>query len=225
MKKIITRRVAAGVGVAGAALMAITAAGSGDASASPVANTTFTKTLVDGTPVTIQLFGQDVNYQNSIVESFNLVREVWVSGKVRVTVGGKATGGTVAAGYIVGCQVDIGLGAESGVDGGVTATPKPGSNPPVSASPSGEGTAGTTLSLGPGQAGYVPIVQEKDSDGDGVSDYTFTGNKGGVAYSQERFKVSNCGGFAEAKAKVTVTVDTDAVKGVVTLYGKPFSIG
>lgn len=223
MKKIITRRVAAGVGVTGAALMAISGLGAGAAAAAPVANTTVTKTLVDGTPVKVELFGQDVNYQNSIVESFNLVREVWVSGKVRVTVGGKAEGATVAAGYIVGCQVDIGLGAQGGVDGGVTATPDTTNG--VTATPSGEGTAGTTLSLGPGQAGYVPIVQETDSDDDGVTDYTFTGNKGGVAYSQERFKVSNCGGFAEAKAKVTVTVDTSAVKGVITLYGKPFSLG
>ncbi|WHU45777.1 MspA family porin [Gordonia sp. L191] len=219
MKKIITRRVAAGIGVTGAALMAISGLGAGEALAGPVPNTTVSKTLVDGTPVTVELFGQNVNYQNSIVESFNLVREVWVSGKVRVTVGGEAEGATVAAGYIVGCQVNIGLGAEG--TGGVESTVAPGSQP--STTPSAG--AGTTLSLGPGQAGYVPIVNTTDSDGDGVTDYTFTGNKGGVAYSQETFKVSNCGGFAEAKAKVTVTVDTPAVKGVITLYGKPFSIG
>lgn len=219
MNKIITRRVAAGVGITGAALMAITATGMGEASAAPVANTTVTKTLVDGTPVKIELFGQNVSYQNSIVESFNLVREVWVSGKVRVTVGGEATGGTIAAGYIVGCQVDLGLGA--GANAGVQSTvDNTGSG---STTPSGD--LGTTLSLKPGQASYVPIISTTDSDGDGVTDYTFTGSQGGVAYSQETFKYSNCGGYAEAKAKVTVTVDTDAVKGVITLYGKPFSIG
>lgn len=220
MNKIITRRVAAGVGITGAALMAITATGTGEASAAPVANTTVTKTLVDGTPVKIELFGQNVNYQNSIVESFNLVREVWVSGKVRVTVGGEASGGTIAAGYIVGCQVDIGLGASG--DGGVLLQ-----NPEDADNPNGpSASAGTTLKIGPGQAGYIPIIQTTDSDDDGVTDYTFTGSQGGVAYSQESFKTdNNCGGYAEAKAKVTVTVDTDAVKGVITLYGKPFSIG
>ncbi|MBE7194987.1 MAG: MspA family porin [Gordonia polyisoprenivorans] len=224
MNKIITRRVAAGVGITGAALMAITATGTGAASASPVANTTFTKTLVDGTPVKIELFGQNVNYQTSIVESFNLSREVWVSGKVRVTVGGEATGGTIAAGYIVGCQVDIGLGG--GVtgddDGNNVVVQSNGTNTPKTTTSAG---VGTTLKLGPGQAGYYPIISTTDSDGDGVTDYTFTGSQGGVAYSQEQFKLEKCGGYAEAKAKVTVTVDTDAVKGVITLYGKPFSIG
>lgn len=220
MKKIITRRLAAGVGLTGAALMAITATGAGDASAALVANTTVTKTLADGTPVKIELFGQNVNYQNSIVESFNLVREVWVSGKVRVTVGGKATGATVDAGYIVGCQVHVSAGGGVGTgDIGVTA------NKTGVQDPTGSGTLGTSLSLAPGQAGYIPVVQATDSDGNGVEDYTFTGNKGGVAFSQETFKVKNCAGYAEAKAKVTVTVDTDAVKGVVTLYGQPFSIG
>lgn len=230
MNKIITRRVAAGVGITGAALMAISATGVGDASAAPVANTTFSQTLVDGTPVKVELFGQDVNYQNSIVESFNLVREVWVSGKVRVTVGGKATGGTIAAGYIVGCQVNIGLGGGAGAAGQVDVAPS--NQGSVTANPhwsgkdnSGAPGASTTLTLGPGQAGYVPIVSTKDTDGDGVFDYTFTGSQGGVAFSQETFKVSNCGGFAQAKAKVTVTVDTAAVKGVVTLYGQPFSLG
>ncbi|MEP9393946.1 MspA family porin [Gordonia sp. VNK1] len=204
--------------------MAVTATGAGDAAAAPVANTTITKTLVDGTPVKIELFGQDVSYQNAIVESFNLVREVWVSGKVRVTVGGEATGGTIAAGYIVGCQVNIGLGA--GADGGAegSAAPSTGGGLDTSATPSAG--ANTTLALGPGQAFYVPIIDTTDSDDDGVTDYTFTGNTGGVAYSQETFKTeNNCGGYAEAKAKVTVTVDTDSVKGVVTLYGQPFSIG
>lgn len=220
MNKIITRRVAAGVGITGAALMAITATGMGEASAAPVANTTVTKTLVDGTPVKIELLGQNVNYQNSIVESFNLVREVWVSGKVRVTVGGEATGGTIAAGYIVGCQVDLGLGASAGVD--QTADLGTGA---ITNTKDTQNGLGTTLSLKPGQASYVPIIQTTDSDDDGVTDYTFSGSQGGVAYSQETFKYSNCGGYAEAKAKVTVTVDTDAVKGVITLYGKPFSIG
>ncbi|MEP9413245.1 MspA family porin [Gordonia sp. VNQ95] len=225
MNKIITRRVAAGVGVTGAALMAITATGTGDAAAAPVPNTTLVKNLVDGTPVKIELFGQSAKYQNSIVESFNLVREVWVSGKVRVTVGGEATGGTIAAGYIVGCQVNIGLGAgaDGGVEGSAAPDPAGGTAPVTSVAPSAG--ASTTLSLGPGQAGYVPIIQTTDSDDDGVTDYTFSGSSGGVAYGDETFKVSNCGGFAEAKAKVTVTVDTDAVKGVVTLYGQPFSLG
>lgn len=226
MNKIITRRIAAGVGVTGAALMAITGMGTGNALAGAVPNTTITKRLVDGTPVTVQLFGQNVNYQNSIVESFNLVREVWVSGKVRVTVGGEAEGGIIAAGYIVGCQVDLGLGAGAGANWESTTTLEGGTTSTDSGwTKDGAPSAGSTLSLKPGQASYVSIIDTTDSDDDGVTDYTFKGKTGGVAYSQETFKYSNCGGYAEAKAKVSVTVDTDAVKGVVNLYGQPFSIG
>ncbi|WLP91867.1 MspA family porin [Gordonia sp. NB41Y] len=223
MNKIITRRVAAGVGLAGAAVMGVSALGTGAAAAGPVAGTTITKTLVDGTPVKIQLFDQSVNYQKSIVESFNLVREVWVSGKVRVTVGGKAEGGTIAAGYIVGCQVNVGVSSDT--EAGTGAGAELSSGGAITPSSETGGSAGASLSLGPGQAGTVWLINTTDSDDDSVNDYTFTGSQGGVAYSQETFKVSNCGGYAEAKAKVKVTVDTGSVKGIVTLYGKPFSLG
>ncbi|MGW0038154.1 MspA family porin [Gordonia sp. NPDC003376] len=223
MNKIITRRVAAGVGLAGAAVMGVSALGTGAAAAGPVAGTTITKTLVDGTPVKIQLFDQSVNYQKSIVESFNLVREVWVSGKVRVTVGGKAEGGNIAAGYIVGCQVHVGVEGGGGADTG--ASSELSTSGPSTPEPSLGGNVGASLSLGPGQAGTVWLINTTDSDDDAVNDYTFTGSQGGVAYSQETFKVSNCGGYAEAKAKIKVTVDTGSVKGIVTLYGKPFSLG
>ncbi|MCX2962733.1 MspA family porin [Gordonia sp. Z-3] len=222
MKNIITRRAAAAAGVAGVAVMGVTSLGAGGAAAAPVPNTTITKTLVDGTPVTIQLFGQNANITQPLIP-FPTTREVWVSGKVRVTVGGEAEGGTVSAGYIVGCQVSVGLGAEGGVTGGAEATPN--TDGGVDVAPDGAGTAGASISLGPGEAGYVPIVQEADSDDDAVNSYTFTGNRGGVAYSQEKFGVTGCGGYAEAKAKIKVTVSTDSVKGVITLYGQPFSLG
>lgn len=222
MKNNITRRAAAAAGVTGVAVMGLTSLGAGGAAAAPVPNTTITKTLVDGTPVTIQLFGQSANVTQPLIP-FPTTREVWVSGKIRVTVGGQAEGGTVAAGYIVGCQVSVDLGAEGGISGGAAATPNTSGGATVE--PDGSGTGGATIGLGPGAAGYVPIIDETDGDDDTVSSYSFAGNRGGVAYSQEKFGVTGCGGYAEAKAKVTVTVDTDAVKGVVTLYGQPFSLG
>ncbi|MEE3849131.1 MspA family porin [Gordonia sp. LSe1-13] len=222
MKNIVTRRAAAAVGAAGVAVMGVGSLGTGAAAAAPVPNSSITKTLVDGTSVNIQLFGQNANIQRPLI-AFPMNREVWVSGKVRVTVGGEAEEAEIAAGYIVGCQVNIGIGG--GAEGGAESMtePSPDGGAPTSITPNAGATA--SLSLGPGAAGYVPIIQETNDDDDAVESYTFSGSGGGVAYSQERFWVNDCAGYAEAKAKVTVTVETDAVKGVVTLYGQPFSLG
>jgi len=227
MSKTITRRVVAGVSLAAVSAIGLSGLGAGGAVAGKVPGSTVTKKLVDGTPVKVELFGQNVRYKNSIVESFNLTREVWVSGKVRVTVGGEAKGGNIAAGYIVGCQVNIGIGNTTSITGGVKSTLTPSSTGAT------VGTTGaidpisnsTALELGPGQAGFVPIIQETDDDDDAVNAYSFKGKKGGAAYKDETFRIEGCGGFAEAKAKVKVTVNTDAVKGVITVYGKPFSLG
>ncbi len=222
MKKINTR-VAAGVGLAGAAVMGLTSLGAGGAAAGPLPGGTVTKTLVDGTPVTVRLYDESVTVNRAIVNSVTN-RQVWASGKVRVTVGGAAKGGTISAGYIVGCQVHIGYGGSTG--GGLGGEWTPGSTPGVSWSNT-YGSPGVSggFTLGPGQAGYVPLIQETDTDDDAVNSYTFTGSSGGVAYSQETYQVNECAGFAEAKAKVTATINTDAVKGLVVLYGQPFSLG
>ncbi|MFW0786856.1 MspA family porin [Gordonia sp. CPCC 206044] len=218
MKKINTR-VAAGVGLAGAAVMGLTSLGAGGAVAGPLPGGFVSKTLVDGTPVTVRLSDEFVNVQKAVT-NVQTSREVWLSGKVKVTVGGKAEGGKVNAGYLVGCQVNFGASA----DGGVKAEPSADGG----VSGSGEATGGFTL--GPGQAKYVPVIDTTSGDDTAyknyeVHSYKFKGNKGGVAYSQEKFGLDGCAGYASAKAKVTVSVDTDSVKGVVTLYGKPFSLG
>ncbi|QHN36424.1 MspA family porin [Gordonia pseudamarae] len=234
MSKTITRRVVAGVSLAAVSAFGLSALGAGGAVAGKVPGTTATKKLVDGTPVKIDLFDQNVRYKNTIVESFNLTREVWVSGKVRVTVGGKAEGGSIAAGYIIGCQVAIGIDSTADVSGDVSGTLAPSSNGATLTTGGGIDTPGDSgvpptasanLSLGPGQAGYVPIIQEADDDDDAVNSFRFKGKKGGAAFKDESFKVTGCGGFAEGKAKVKVTVNTEAVKGVVSIYGKPFSLG
>ena len=123
--------------------------------------------------------------------------------------------------------------AVNDVSGGVTGTASPLYNPStngigvnvVTTATIDPPTAGANLSLAPGQAGYVPIIQESDTDDDAVNSFDFKGKKGGAAFQDESFKVTGCGGFAESKAKVKVTVETEAVTGVVTIYGKPFSLG
>ncbi|MEE4024292.1 MspA family porin [Gordonia sp. PKS22-38] len=227
MKNIVTRRAAAAVGAAGVAVMGVGSLGTGAAAAAPVPNSSITKTLVDGTSVNIQLFDQNANIQRPLI-AFPMNREVWVSGKVRVTLGGEAEEAEISAGYIVGCQVNIDIGGGAGTDDyplGIGSNTTPDGNGGASTTVTPNAGAGGSISLGPGGAGYVPIIQETNDDDDAVESYTFSGTGGGVAYSQERFWVNDCAGYAEAKAKVTVTVETDAVKGVVTLYGQPFSLG
>ncbi|ASR02248.1 MspA family porin [Gordonia rubripertincta] len=219
MKKNITRRVVAAAGLTGAVAMGLTSLAAGGATAGPLPGGTVTRTLVDGTPVTVQLFDEFVNVQRAVT-NVQTSREVWVSGKVKVTVGGKAEGGSVNAGYLVGCQVNFGASAE----GGAGVSQDFGGDP----APSAE--AGAGFSLGPGQASYFPIIETTSGTDTAYSDYkvnsySFKGKSGGVVYSQEKFGMDGCAGYASAKAKIKVTVSTDAVKGVITLYGKPFSIG
>ncbi|ETA06154.1 MULTISPECIES: MspA family porin [Gordonia] len=228
MKKNITRRVVAAAGLAGAVAMGLTSLGAGGATAGPLAGGTITKTLVDGTPVTVQLFDEYVNVQRPI-SNVPTTREVWLSGKVRVTVGGKAKGGAVKVGYDVGCQVNFG-GGEVGLPGlkaGIDYSD------PLNVTAGGglDGQeVGGGFSLGPGEVKRKWLINETSGDNTAYTDYelngyTFKGKAGGVAYSQEQFKVESCAGYAAARAFIQVTVSTDAVKGVVALNGKPFSLG
>ncbi|MFT4395968.1 MspA family porin [Gordonia lacunae] len=228
MKKNITRRVVAAAGITGAVAMGLTSLGAGGATAGPLAGGTITKTLVDGTPVTVQLFDEYVNVQRPI-SNVPTTREVWLSGKVRVTVGGKAEGGSIKVGYDVGCQVNFGGGEASvpGLQGGLDYSDP--SNVTVGGGLDGEEVGGG-FSLGPGEVKRQWLVNETSGDDTAyknynVNAYTFKGQKGGVVFSQEQFKVESCAGYAAARAFIQVTVSTDAVKGVVALNGKPFSLG
>ncbi|HCS57884.1 MAG TPA: hypothetical protein DIW80_12315 [Gordonia polyisoprenivorans] len=218
MKKISTRRAIAAAGVVGAALMGLTSLGAGGAVAGPLPGAKVVKKLVDGTPVTIQLYDESADVHGAVT-NIPTSREVFVSGKIRVTVGGQADGGTIQAGYVVGCQLNF--GASSGADGSATPSSSGGVTPSA--------TANGGFTLGPGEAVYVPtvgtLVGLEDSSDNAINANTFSGTTGGVAYSQEKFGVDGCAGYAQAMAKVTVTVETDSVKGVLVAYGKPFSIG
>ena len=223
MNKISTRRAIAAAGVAGAALMGLSSLGAGGAAAGPLPGANVTKTLVDGTPVNIRLFDERVDVHPAVT-NVPTSREVFTSGKIQVTVGGKATGGTIAAGYVVGCQLQFGASGQ-GATGNVLSEGLNDSKWPDHDASS----AGGTFTLAPGQAVYAPTVGSlvglKDSNSNAINAITFSGSTGGVAYGQEKFGVDGCAGYAQAQAKITVTVETDSVKGVVTAYGRPFSIG
>lgn len=224
MRMTFMRRVAVILGVTCTAALGLNSLAAGGAVAGPLPGGYIKKTLVDGTPVQVRLYDEFVNVQKAVT-SIQTSREVWMSGKIRVTVGGEAEGGTVKAGYLVGCQVDFGASAEGGA--GVSGV-APSAGGGVSGTPSAGAGAGFTLA--PGQANYVPLIATTSGDntaykGYNVSSYKFAGRTGGVTYSQEKYGLDGCAGYASAKAKIQVTVSTASVKGVVTLYGKPFSLG
>ncbi|NNG96564.1 MspA family porin [Gordonia araii] len=179
------------------------------------------KKLVDGTTVKARLYDEAVRYHRGNVANIQTSREVWVSGKVVATIGGgKAQGATVYGGYVVGCQLNI-AGMSSGQSGGVDSR---------YGMPAGITNTGTTLHLGPGQAGWVPIIQTTSGDYTNYRDYnvnrfTFRGTRGGVAYSQEGFRLNGCGGYASARARFTIEVETETVRAQVVVWGKPFSLG
>ncbi|MFT3659891.1 MAG: MspA family porin [Gordonia sp. (in: high G+C Gram-positive bacteria)] len=205
-----TSRVLAGAALAGAAVIGVTSMGPGVAEAAKLPGFTKTKNL-NGGSVTIRLFDESFRIQRSVANN-HFSREVFVSGKVKVTTSGKVEGGSVNAGYIVGCQLNFGASSEGGVEQEFGAD-----------QPEASAKAGFTLS--PGEAKYVPIVNVVDDEDEEIDAFDFSDARGGVAYSAERFGVDGCAGYAEAMAKVTVRVETDGFRGNVTAYGRPFSIG
>ncbi|GAB35524.1 hypothetical protein GOOTI_169_00220 [Gordonia otitidis NBRC 100426] len=230
MKKSFTRGLTAAAALTGAAVMGLSGLGVGDAHA----NGKVTKVLVDGTPVTIEVTGEHVDIQRPTNLS-PVSREAWGSGKVKVTVGGKAKGGSVKVGYEVGCQVNF--GGELGVgDPGAGISVAPDTSGGLTPTTSGTLPApSATATLGPGGVTQVWLIgnmgitssnisNTQDSNY-AVSGYTFSGNTGSFAYSQEGFRVNNCAGYAAARTIVQVSVKTDSVKGIVNYTGKQFSLG
>lgn len=210
--RLVTAVAVAGVAAAGV----LTGAGSADAGPLPGA---FKSKNVPGGKVTIRLFNESYSVQNSVANN-PFSREVFVSGKVKVTTGGGIEGGTVTTGYLIGCQLDFGARSEGGID--IT-----NDKPDIAIGDSGFGASPGVkgaFKLAPGEAKFVPVIRASVG-GSAVESFDFTGKTGGVAYSQERFSVDGCAGFAQARALVNVQVSTSGAKSNVTLYGAPFSIG
>ncbi|MFE3003270.1 MspA family porin, partial [Nocardia sp. NPDC059246] len=192
----------------------------------PLPGADLTKTLSDGTTVHIWLDGESANI-NPSMGATPLHRNAWVSGTahVEITAGNTAsTTGLIYPGYVVGCQVAINGG---GVNGGPTAGVTVGSNGSVT--PSLSGNAGANLSLGPGQAQSFYILDREKADGFGTDSHkkynSFTSGSGSVAWADETIGLNGCAGYAQARAFVSVEIDTDTITSWVTIWGQPFSIG
>ena len=211
--------------VAAAAVAAATLGGTGGADAAKLPGAHKSKQVTGGS-VAIRLYDESYSVQRPVT-NVPTSREVLVSGKVRVRTGGDVKGGTVTTGYLIGCQLNFGAGAGTGGGLGTELDlNKLGSgDDPFSVPAPTKGTGSqATFTLGPGAAEFVPVIKTSIDDTK-VNSFNFTGQTGGVAYSQERFGVDGCAGFAQARALVNVQVSGDTGKANVTLYGKPFSIG
>jgi MspA len=213
----------AGVGAAATIAMGLFPTGAANADTFvPLPGGELTKTLSDGTVVTIKLVGESANI-NPPMGSTPVHRNAWVSGSAQVELSGNtsAKGGAIYPGYTVGCQVNI---AGGGASGGVT-----GSNNWDGSKPSVGATSGGTLSLGPGQAKsfYVLDLEQADDFGNEAHKkrIKFTGASGSVTWADETIGLSGCAGYAQARSFVSVEVETDNVISWVTLWGQPFSLG
>ncbi|MFV9457322.1 MspA family porin [Rhodococcus sp. NM-2] len=225
------RHGAKAAGVVAAATVAIGLFSTGAANADtfvPLQDGTVTQTLLDGTVVTVRQTGNTANISPSM-GSTPLHRNVWASGTIDVSIdGGTAKGGNIDAGYIVACQLDFGGEASGGAaaNAGWDAIQAGTVGNPIS---TGDTAVGGGLSIAPGQAVSVPILDVEYTDSYGAeahtSDFDFEGNSGGFTYSDETFGVSGCAGYAQARSYATVSVSTDSVDGTVTLWGQPFSLG
>ncbi|GAB2644724.1 MspA family porin [Nocardia goodfellowii] len=214
----------AGVGAAATIAMGLFSTGAANADTFvPLPGGEMSKTLSDGTVVTVKLVGESANI-NPSMGSTPLHRNAWVSGTAVVELSGSgAVGGKIYPGYVVGCQVNIDGG---GVDAGAGVTFKQGGDS-VTASPSADG--GGNLSLGPGQATSFYVLDREVADDFGNEDHStnnrFKGTNGSVSWADTTIGLGGCGGYAQARAFVRVKVETDNVMSYVVLWGQPFSLG
>ncbi|WP_067572704.1 MspA family porin [Nocardia acidivorans] len=221
----IRKSVARAAGIAAVATAALGLFSTGAANADtfvPLPGGELTKTLSDGTVVTVRMVGESANI-NPSMGATPVHRNAWVSGSAQVELSGAngAVGGKIFPGYVVGCQVDIsGGGATGGAEGGANWD---GSSPSVGA------TSGANLTLGPGQSRSFYVLDLEQADDFGSEAHkvrnAFKGSNGSVTWADETIGLTGCGGYAQARSFVSVEVETDNVVSWVTLWGQPFSLG
>lgn len=174
-----------------------------------------TETLTDGSAITVT--GDDSAVISPSMGATPLHRNVWVSGRVEVTGGPSMTDGRMEVGYILGCQVAFGAGADAGAGADIR------EDTVVDAS------AGADITLGPGEVARYPIlkISQKDENGDSetVGYYKFEGNTASFTYADKTFGLTGCAGNAQARMYASVTAYEKGAKTKVTVYGQPFGIG
>ncbi|MFF3573974.1 MspA family porin [Nocardia jiangxiensis] len=188
----------------------------------PLANSTVTQTLTDGTVVTLSLTNDSANLSPSM-GSTPLHRNAWVSARATMhATNGKLIDGWYLPGYIVGCQINISGG---GAGGTASATDSFSSNS-VTAS---TGTT-ATLSLGPGQEQSFSLLDVERADPFGADanypfNYFFHTNDAGMSWINTTIALNGCAGYAQARPFMKVRVQTDTAVGQIAVWGPAFSLG
>lgn len=198
-----TAAVTAAIAAVGATSL-ITGPGTADAARLP--NGSKTTTGIDGQKVTIKRTGERANPMPSVANN-GAGRAAAVSGTYSATLSKGA--GSMTAGYLVGCQVDI-----EGLKGGLSGT--------IGLTSSLSGSL--TVPLTPGQVAFI----KSDS-------MSIKKSKATLMVDSFHINVEQCGGYASARSVVQVmaadgfSTDDDELSGdsgfvQSTLYGKPFSL-
>ncbi|MBO0855041.1 MAG: MspA family porin [Nocardia sp.] len=187
----------------------------------PLPGGAVTRTLGDGSVVHMRIDGESAKISGAMAAT-PLHRNVWATAHAVADVEHAArTTIKMSPGYIVGCQVDL-----SSLDNGGTAS---GSVPATGGAPAAEAGADTTLTLGPGQARMVRLLDLEmpdDFNTDIHRNYNqVSGPHASVSWQDETFAVDGCGGYAQARSFVSAEISTGHARAMVTVWGAPFSMG
>ena len=228
-----------GAAVAAAAGVAIGALSTGAANADtfiPLPTDTASNT-VGGSKVTLKISNQSARLSPGMV-AVPTTRNAWVSGTISVTIdGAKADGGSIAAGYLVGCQINFGAKATAGASatpglgfdgGGVTGLDGMGAK--------ATGNVGGTITLSAGQVGAQYLVFDRATwpqPGDEISpdwntpsnSFKFKGKSGSLSFNDQTIGVDQCAGYAQARFFAVVKAKVGNSEGHTTLWSKPFTLG
>ncbi|RDB47887.1 hypothetical protein DVB87_10665 [Tsukamurella tyrosinosolvens] len=186
--------------------------------------------------ITVTVKGQRARLSPGMV-ALPSTRNAWVSGTVSVKVSGaEANGGSIEAGYAVGCQVDVGsasidLGA--GAESGATYND---ADKGTGVKPSVSGSTGGSVSLAAGSIGTQSLTYDRATwpkPGDEVdagwadpsTSFDFTGSSGSFSFSDQTIGVDGCGGYAQARLYVIAKAEVGNTKGRVVLWGDRFTLG
>ncbi len=245
MKNLLIR----GAAVAAASGIALAALATGPANADtfiPLPGGHVVQPLPGGGSIVISLTGEHAVLSPGMV-ALPTTRNAWVSGNVRAKINGpSSSNGSLKAGYVVGCQIAVGSTniAISGSASGPNISYTVGSTPALSdigaATGSAGSSAGLTLSAGTIGAEYLtfdkptwpkpgdsfkPDVPSDQGWQSVTNGFSFTGDSGSLAYSDETIGVDGCAGYAQARFFTYVTGQTGNHEGTATLWGKPFTLG
>ncbi|APB01214.1 hypothetical protein NS506_07192 [Nocardia seriolae] len=223
-----------GVALAAAVVFGFGPAGSARADTFiPLPGGTITRQLADGTTMTVRITGESAKISGSMGDT-PAHRNVWTTAVASVDLDGPSAGSNqiqikISPGYIVGCQVDISGGLNSGASGGVTNDPSKMTQQNPFAGLSATQSLSEGITLGPGQAVARLILDLEKPDDYGQESHKRY-NKvscphASVSWQDEAFEVNGCGGYAQARSFVAAEVDTPNFIGNLVLYGEPFSMG